>query len=59
LATERKMHSLPMNPGVEIHKMLEDWDERNEGNVTSEEKMYEFTTELWLSLQQYEHQMRE
>jgi len=37
LATERKIHSLPMVPGAEISKMLDDWDDKNDGNVTTED----------------------
>ena len=42
--------ALPIIPGAEIKKMLEDWDERNDGTVSSEQELFEFTTELWLSL---------
>jgi hypothetical protein len=37
IATERKIKALPIVPGAEISKMLEDWDEKNDGNVTSEQ----------------------
>ena len=42
-----------------IQKLMEAWDARNDRTAYSEADIHQYTTELWLSLQQYEQQMRE
>ena len=54
IAEERKQKMYPIVPGAEIARALEEWDERNDSTVCSDHDLRKFTSELWVSLQQYE-----
>ena len=54
LADEKRTNMYPQVPGQTIQKLVEAWDARNDRTIYSEADIHEYTTELWVSLQQYE-----